>query len=516
VNVRVSFTEQIDMKRAESGMNKKPYVLVLDEGTTGTKAFVFDKNLNAVSSGYRELALYSTSCGRAELDSEEIFEKSVEVCREAIQKAGIEANDIACMGIDAQRSTLLAWEKDSGKAWGRAVSWQDTRLGYLTDRLQRDGMMDFVFNDLGRSKATSGIFIIKWMDENIPGFHARLVKGDLIHGSVDSWLVYRLTGCKNYRTSIDHATLNGTVDFHRFRPTERLFDYLELPSDNLPQVLDNAAFYGVTDKKLFGSEIPITCVIADQHASLFAQRAVNRGDCKCTNGTGAFLDLNVGHASLKPGRSHSVLLAWRLAGTPTYVAECFVPATGTFQRWIKKVFGLESYKEIDDLAAGVEDSGGAIVLPTLFGTLHPRRDPSARAAIMGISESCGRDHIMRGTLEGIAFFIRHIADAMTDELGVAINDMRIDGGLANSDIFCRILSSVMKRELRRSSTVELTALGAAEIAGMQIGLWDEDTFDAYYHNGLRTFSSSPEETRRYEKQFDLWQTALERSLNWPQ
>jgi glycerol kinase len=497
-------------------MSEKPYVLVVDEGTTGTKAFVFDKNLNAVSHSYRELALYSTSCGRAELDSEEIFEKSVEVCREAIQAAGIEASEIACMGIDAQRSTLLAWEKDSGKPSGRAVSWQDTRMGYLTDRLQRDGMMDFVFSDLGRSKATSGIFIIKWMDENIEGFHERLIKGDLIYGSVDSWLIYRLTGCKNYRTSIDHATLNGIVDFHRFEPTDRLFEYLELPSENLPLVLDNAAFYGVTDKNLFGAEIPITCVIADQHSSLFAQRVVNRGDCKCTNGTGAFLDLNVGHASLTPGRSHSILLGWRLGGMPTYVAECYAPTTGTFQRWIKKVFGLESYKEIDDLAASVENSGGAVVLPTLFGTLHPKRDPSARAAVMGISESCGREHIMRGTLEGIAFFIRYIADSMTDELGIAINDMRIDGGLANSNIFCQILSSVMKRDLKRPSTVELTALGAAEIAGIQSGLWDESTLDSHYHSGLQTFSSNAEERQRYEKQFSVWQTALERSLNWPQ
>jgi glycerol kinase len=496
-------------------MSEKTYILVVDEGTTGTKAFVFDKNLNVVSRGYRELALYSTSCGRAELDGEEIFEKSVEVCREAIEKAGIKANEIACMGIATQRSTLLAWEKGSGKPSGMAVSWQDTRMGYLTDRLQRDGMMNFVFSDLGRSKATSGIFIIKWMDENIEGFHERLVKGDLLYGSVDSWLIYRLTGCRKYCTSIDHAMLDGIVDFHHFQPTERLFEYLGLPSDNLPRVLDNAAAYGVTDKSLFGAEIPITCVIADQHASLFAQRAINRGDCKCTNGTGSFLDLNIGHESLPPGRSHSILLGWRLAGIPTYVAECYAPTTGTFQRWVKKVFALESYKEIDELAAGVEDSRGVVVLPTLFGTLHPKRDPTARAAIMGISESCGRDHIMRGTLEGIAFFIRYIADAMTDELGIAINDMRIDGGLANSDIFCRILSSVMNRQLMRPSTVELTALGTAEIAGMQSGLWNEDMFDSYYHDGLQVFSSKLEETQRYEKQFGVWRTALERSLDWP-
>ncbi|MDR1978913.1 MAG: hypothetical protein LBQ42_09305 [Synergistaceae bacterium] len=497
-------------------MSEKTHVLVVDEGTTGTKAFIFDKNLKVVSRSYRELDLYSTSCGRAELDGEEIFKKSVEACLEAIQKAGIESNEIACMGIGAQRSTLLAWEKDSGKPVGRAVSWQDTRLGYLTDRLQRDGMMDFVFKELGRSKATSGIFIIKWMDENIEGFHERLVNGSVIYGSVDSWLVYRLTGCKNYHNSIDHAMLNGIVDFHHFQPTERLFEYLELPFHNLPQVLDNSAFYGVTDKKLFGAEIPITCVIADQHASLFAQRVTDRGDCKCTNGTGAFLDLNIGRESLPPGLTHSILLAWRLKGIPTYVAECYAPTTGTFQRWIKKLFGLESYKEIDALASKVESSRDLVVLPTLFGMIHPKRDPSARAAIMGISEACGREHIMRGTLEGIAFFIRYIADAMTDELGIDINNMRIDGGLANSDIFCRILSSVLKRELKRPSTVELTALGTAEIAGMYGGLWDEDTFDALYHHGVQAFSSNAEEMQRYEKQFGVWRTALDRSLNWPQ
>jgi glycerol kinase len=492
-------------------MNKKPYVLVLDEGTTGTKAFIFDENLKIVAFSYQELALHSTSCGRAELDSEGIFVKSVEVCREAIRKAGIDASEIACMGVGTQRSTLLAWERTGGKPHGRAITWQDTRLAWMTDRLREDGMLDYVFRNLGRSIASSGIFMVKWMAENIDGFHSRLAGGDLLYGSVDSWLIYRLTGCKNYSTSIDHAVLNGMADSHRFVLPEELFSYLKLPVDHLPQIKENAAFYGVTDKDLFGVEIPITCVIADQHASLFAQRIIDRGNCKCTNGTGAFIDINLGHESRLPGRSHSVLLAWKLSGIPTYVGECYAPSTGTFQRWIKKLFELENYKAIDELAAGVKDSLGVMVLPVLFGMIHPKRDPNMRAMIVGISDACGKEHIMRGTLEGIAFLIRYITDAMTKESGITINDMRIDGGLASSNIFCEILSSVMKLELKRPDTVELTALGTAEIAGMQIGLWNESKFDSLYQS--RAFAPQPDSVHGYEKQFETWSSILERSIS---
>ncbi|GHV46263.1 glycerol kinase [Synergistales bacterium] len=493
-------------------MGKKTYVLALDEGTTGTKAFIFDENLALVSRAYRELTLYSTSCGRAELDGDEIFDKSVEVCREAIQNAGIEAREIACMGICAQRSTLMAWEKDTGKPYGRAFSWQDTRIGYMADRLRRDGMMNFLFEHMGRSKATNGVFSIKWMDENVEGFHKKLMDGDIIYGSMDCWMVYRLTGCKNYCTSIDHASLNGMVDFHNFEFPKKFFEYLEFPTNNLPKVMDNAAIYGFTDKSIFGCEIPITCVIADQHAAIFAQRVVKRGDSKCTNGTGAFVDLNIGHESVKPGGSHSVLLAWRLGGIPTYVAECYAPTTGTFQRWIKKLFELKSYKEIDEMASMVKDSSGVMIVPTLFGTVHPKLDASARATIMGLSEACGKEHIMRATLEGIAYVIRHISDAMTNDLGIKINDMRLDGGLASSDIFCSILASVLNLNLERPETVELTALGTAEIAGAQHGIWDEKKFDELHRP--RIFSPQGD-SETYEKRYKVWTTAYDRSMNWP-
>ncbi|MDR2528449.1 MAG: hypothetical protein LBD04_05475 [Synergistaceae bacterium] len=494
-----------------SGTRKggKDYVLVLDEGTTGTKAFVFDEKLNIVSRGYQELTLYSTSDGRAELDSEEIFLKSVEVCRDAIRNAGIGADQIACMGIDAQRSTMVVWEKDTGKPYERAISWQDTRVGFMTERLQRDGMLDFVFRNLGRSVARCSLFLVKWMCENIEGFHQRLVKGDLLYGSVDTWLVYRLTGGRSYRTSIDHAALNGMADIHHFALPEKLFDYLELPVAQLPEVKDNADFYGVTEKSLFGAEIPITGVIADQHASLFAQRVIHPGDCKCTNGTGAFIDLSIGHQSRLPTLSHSILLTWRLRGAPSYVAECYAMTTGTFQRWLKKLFGLKSYREIDELAASAPDSQDVLVLPVLFGLIHPKRDSGMRGMILGLSESCGREHIMRATLEGIAFLIRYISSAMAKDLGIEINDMRIDGGLASSDIFCDILASVVRHDLKRPSVVELTALGAAEIAGMQKGLWDESAFDSLRQ--LRVFSPQLEAARRYEKQFDAWRSALERA-----
>lgn len=494
-------------------MDKKKYVLVIDEGTTGTKAFIFDKKLNIVAQSYRELTLYSSADGKAEMDGEEIFNKSVDACREAIQLAGIKANEIACMGIANQRSTLLGWRRDNGKPFCKAITWQDTRVSYMKEKITKDGLLEYIRKNCGKYQVTNGIFLIKWMADNVPGFYQSIIEGDLIYGSIDSWLIYRLTGCKCYSTSIDNAALNAMIQSSNLQIPVPLFQYLGLPLSSLPKVVDNSSFYGMCEKSIFGAAIPITGVIADQHAAIYAQRVTKKGDAKCTNGTGSFIDVNMGNEYKVPQESYSMMLGWRMGGKPTYVAESLVLTSGTFQRWIKNVFELSDYKKIDEMAESINDSQGVIVLPTLFGLQHPKIDTSLKAAIMGISESVRKEHIMLATLEGIAFLIRHVSQSMVKDLDLKLNFLKIDGGLSNSNIFCQIVSNIMNIEIRRPKVTDLTALGAAEVAGLHMNLWSEEEFDNL--NTLKIFYPEPEAVKKYDKQYQIWKTALERAMNWP-
>lgn len=495
-------------------MSIKKYILVIDEGTTGTKAYIFDRKLNVVSQSYRELTLYSSADGKAEMDGEEIYNKSIDACREAIAKAGIDASELACIGIGNQRATALGWQRDSGKPFCNAISWQDTRISHMKERVTKDGMLGYIRENHGRYQPTHGIFLIKWMAENVPGFLQKAVEGELLFGTIDSWLVYRLTGGKSHHSSIDNASYSGMIKTSNLQLSTKLFKYLGLPLYALPTPMENSAFYGVTNKNIFGVEIPITGIVSDQHAAIYAQRVIHKGDCKCTNGTGSFININIGNQYTCASESHSVALAWKIHGEPTYVAESTLVTSGTFLRWIKNNLGVvKDYREIDDMAKYVNDSGGVVVLPTLFGMIYPKIDSSLRGAIMGISESVQKEHIMRASLEGIAFLIRHVTQTMINDLGIKLNTVRIDGGISKSNVFCEILSNIMNIGIRRPQHVDLTALGTAEIAGLQMGMWNEDEFNNLLN--IMTFSPQETEAKNYDKRFQLWLTALERAMNWP-
>ena len=485
-------------------------MLVLDEGTTGTKAFVVDENVRIVSTSYQEIALITDEEGHAELDGEEIFNKSVEVCKDAIAKAGITPGDIACMAIDYQRSSLLAWDK-AGRPYGNCISWQDSRITYLTQRAQRDHMVDYIRDHLGRSKVSCGVNLICWMAEHYPGFREKLFSGALMYGAIDSWLLYRFTGGKRYAASVDSATLNGIIDVSTHEVTKDYLAWLNLPSTGLPEILENKAHFGVTEKSIFGVEIPISAVIADQHAAVYAQRVFQEGDMKCTLGTGAFIDVNTGSRAVPPKSAYSTLLAWVMDGKPTYIGECYVAAVGTFQRWLKSVFQLESYGEISALADSVKSSGGVYVVPTILGMVHPEPDVDLKAVFAGVSASTGRPQLMRASLEGLAFLCKKVMTAMIDDMGVPFHSLRVDGGMARSSVFCQMLSNALGVDVVRPGEVELTAIGAAEIGGISAGLWDEN----FVNRAQKTQAFVPtDEAECYLKKYARWEALVRQAKIW--
>lgn len=486
------------------------YILVLDEGTTGTKAFVVDENAKIVSSGYREISLITNELGYAELNGEEIFEKSVAACKEAMEKAGIEANNIAAMAIDFQRCSMLAWDR-SGCAYKNCISWQDSRINYLSERAKRDGMLDYVRCHLGRSKVSSGVNLICWMAENYPEFREKLNRGELLYGGIDSWLLYKLTGGRTYATSVDGASLCGMIDFETLQPAGEYLRWLGLPATGLPEVKNNNDDFGMTDKSIFGAEIPILSVIADQHAAVYAQRAFNRGDVKCTLGTGAFIDITIGDKAAAPKSAYSNLLAWRMNGQCCYISECYVAAVGTFQRWIKSLFRFSDYGEIGALAESVSSSGGVYCLPTILGMLDPVPDFELRGVFAGISAATGKGEIMRASLEGLAFLNKYVMCATTDDMGISIRSLRVDGGMARSETFCRLLADVLNAEVIKPDEVELTAVGAAQIGGIRAGLWD----DAFLRkNRLATVVSPTDRAAEYEKKYSRWCELLDSVKEW--
>lgn len=485
----------------------KKYILVIDEGTTSTKAFVFDKNLRLVSSSQKELSLISSAKGQAELDGDEILNRSIEACKEAIARGKIQSEEIACIGIDNQRNTIIAWDKETGKPVNNAICWQDHRVLFMSNELKRDGMIKYINNNHGSDNPNYGIFLVKWFTENIPGFLQKIIDGQFVVGSIDSWLINRLTDGREFSTSYDNLSYLGFLRLTDQQISTPLLKYLGLPSYAFPIPQENSAYYGMTDKSIFGVEIPITGVICDQHAAMYAQRIINKGDCKCTNGTGSFVDLCIGNEYSVSFNNSRINLAWKMDGKPLYVAEAGASATGTFLKWIRDNLGIvEHYNQIDQLAESVIDSNGVMVFPTLFGVGFPKRNPAIRASIMGISESVKKSHIALASLEGIANMIRFFMESMIHESQLDVKILKVDGGITNSDLFCHVLANTLDMQIERAIFSNSTALGTAEIAGKYFGLWHGNKLDEIFE--AQTFKPKPEAVPEYQFKYDRWQMAL--------
>ncbi|MDR1246668.1 MAG: glycerol kinase [Clostridiales Family XIII bacterium] len=491
----------------------RDHILVIDEGTTGTRAVIFDRSFRAVSRSYRALGLHTTPPDKIEQDFDEIYEKSVEVCRRAMDEAGLRAEDILCIGIANQRNTVCLWDKNTGRPIRRGVVWKDTRTSELLSKeLERE------YSELGPKRCgrqfvtSSATILLQWLMDNEADTRAALLSGNVIYGTVDSWLVWKLTGGAMHAISYSNASSLNVYDNIDDDWCAPIFEASGVPMNIMPRLKAEAGDYGVT--KVFGAPIPITGVIGDQQASLFAHGCREAGDVKCTNGTGTFMDVNIGENYAEPNTGLATMVAWEIAGRRSYLFEGMLPGAGSAVQWLRDGLGLiGNYSDAHDLAVSVPDSGGVYFVVTLAGAFAPRYDPYARGAVFGLSHDTTKAHLVRATLEGIAFGVADIMDIIEKNTGLRIRGIRIDGGASRNDLLAQSFADFIRCDVSRAADFDMTtALGAARIAAVGAGAESVETLpESQVYD--RLFRPSISEEDRLLK-LSRYRNAVGRSGEW--
>lgn len=450
------------------------YILSLDQGTTSSRAIVFNDAGDLVSKSQKEFEQIFPEPGLVEHNALTIWETQLEVARAAIEDAELEAPDIAGIGITNQRETVVLWDRKTGVPVHNAIVWQDRRTAEACLTLQEDGHAK-------RIQEITGLVIdayfsgtkLRWLLDNIPGARARAERGELAFGTIDSWLVWKLTNGALHITDATNASRTMLCDIDAINWSSEMLELLDIPRSVLPEIRDSSEVYGSTVPELFGGEIPISGIAGDQHAALFGQACHEPGMAKNTYGTGCFLLLNTG---LKRVKSHNKLLttiAWRIGGVTEYALEGSIFIGGAVVQWLRDQLGIvESASEIEALAREVDDNGGVYFVPAFAGLGAPHWDPFARGVISGLTRGSNKAHIARAALEGIAYQSFDVLEAMKSDSGIDLSEMRVDGGASMNDLLMEMQADLLQVPIVRSHISETTALGAAYLAGLAVGVWE--------------------------------------------
>jgi glycerol kinase len=451
------------------------YLLAIDQGTTGSTALVVARDTHVLGRANREFPQHYPKPAWVEHEPDEIWASVQGAVRDALAQAGVSPRDCAGIGITNQRETTLLWERSRGEPVHRAIVWQDRRTSERCAALKRAGLEPLF-------RARTGLVIdpyfsgtkLEWMLEHVPGAQKRAERGELAFGTVDSYLLFRLTGGKVHATDITNASRTLLFDIHRQAWDDELLNHLHVPRALLPEVRSSAECYGHTQG--FGplpDGVPIAGIAGDQHAALFGQTCFEVGDGKCTYGTGAFLLVNTG---LEPVESKHGLLttpAWRIGGITEYALEGSSFIAGAAVQWLRDGLGMiKSADEIEALAQQVESAGDVVFVPALSGLGAPYWDPDARGLVCGISRDTTRAHLARATLEGIAFQVADLAEAMAADMGRSMARLRVDGGASKNELLMRFQGDILNAQVERPGSVETTALGAAYLAGLGVGIFE--------------------------------------------
>lgn len=489
----------------------KQYVMVIDEGTTGTRAIIFDDKFQPIAQSYDEFVQYTPEENMVEHDAMEIYEKSVKMCREALEKASLSSSDIRCIGITNQRNTGLLWDKKTGEPLYHALVWQDSRMGEASKAIKESDFFNELLEVSGKNVTPHlDVLFLKWFMDNVEGAREKVENGDALFGTIDTWLVWKLTGGKVHATSFSNASSSGCMDVKNEKWFSKLFDYVGVPESVFPEIKSESADYGTTE--ILGTSIPITGVIADQQSALFAQGCVEPGSVKCTNGTGSFLDINVGTTFATSTGGVDTLIGWKLGDTTTYAVEGFAAVTGSAVQWLRDgVKFIEKSSEVEALAASVEDSNGVYFVPGLIGLITPYQDPFARGLIIGITRGTTEAHIARATLEAIAFRIKDILNIAVEQ-GIEISKIKIDGGASENNLLAQMIADYCNASVVRPKSVEATSLGAALMAALYMGDITLDKVEGIMESDAVFTPVIGEEER--EEKYKIWKEAVNRSLNW--
>lgn len=490
------------------------YVLVIDEGTTGTRVLIVDRDSNIKSQAYTEFDQHHPAPDRVEHDAEEIWDKTVAMAKEALRKGNLKPSDIAAIGITNQRATTVVWDRKTGKPITRAIVWQDTRTADFVEEI-REEWADKVYGKTGWALApVYSSLMLRWMMDNVPGFKTRADAGELAFGTIDSWLIYKLTGGKTHAISASNASVTGAYDLLEDEWYSEWLDFLGLPLSMFPDVYPDSGDYGLSCSDFVDGEIPITGVIADQHAALFAQGCIDPGSVKVTHGTGTFLDMNVGLEPKISKNGLNSIIAWRMNGVTTYGLEGYAAVTGSAVQWLRdgaKV--ITDAKETEAMATSVEDNGGVYFVPALAGLSAPYWDSYARGLIIGITRGTQREHLARATIEGIIYSIKDFIGAMQDDSGVTIKKLSSDGGASANNFLMQFQSDILGCEVIRPSVTEATGLGAAYMAGLAVGYWDSPESCFTGQSVERVFNPKMSDEER-NKLYGEWTKAVKRAMNW--
>lgn len=484
------------------------YILSLDQGTTSSRAILFNKAGQVKKCEQKEFSQIFPEPGWVEHDPLEIWASQKEVAIAALAELGPES--IAAIGITNQRETVVVWDKKSGEPIYNAIVWQDRRTAGYCDQLREENWTKKVQEKTGLvlDAYFSGTKI-KWILDNVEGARSKAERGELAFGTVDSWLVWQLTNGKHHITDVSNASRTMLFNIQTMEWDDELLELMDIPKSLLPEVRSSSEVYGETG--LFGGSIPISGIAGDQQAALFGQMCVEEGMVKNTYGTGCFILTNLGKHPVMSKNNLLTTVAWKIGNETTYALEGSVFIGGAVVQWIRD--GLElihDASEIEDLANSVENNGGVYLVPAFVGLGAPHWDQYARGAILGISRGTTKGHIARAALESICFQSKEVIDAMSADAGVTIKELRVDGGATVNNTLMQIQSDAMQLDVIRPKVAETTALGAAYFAGLAVGFWS--SIEELKEQWSVDRSFSPKNAMRAE--LKVWSKAIERSKNW--
>jgi glycerol kinase len=490
-------------------------ILALDQGTTSSRAIVFGKDGRPIAVAQEEFEQIFPEPGHVEHDPEAIWRSQLDVAREALLRAGRGATDVAAIGVTNQRETTILWDKSTGKPVANAIVWQSRVTAGLCDKLKADGL-EPTFRDktgLVVDAYFSGTKIAHLLD-TISGLRARAEKGEILFGTVDTFLMWRLSGGKKHVTDFSNASRTLIYNIHTLDWDDELLKILKIPRVMLPQVLPSSSVYGETDPALFGGSIPIASLVGDQQAATFGQACFEPGSAKNTYGTGCFLLLNTGDKPVASKNGLITTIGWGLGDKLTYCLEGSVFIAGAVVQWLRdglKMIGTAP--EIEELALRVPDNGGVYFVPAFVGLGAPYWNQRARGAIVGVTRGTTREHIARAALESMAYQTRDVLEAMQQDSGMSLGVLKVDGGAAANNLLMQFQSDVLGVSVQRPVVHETTALGAAYLAGLAVGFW-QDANDVRRNWALdREFKPAMRNDPR-EQLYGRWKQAVTRSLDW--
>lgn len=491
------------------------YVMALDAGTTSNRCILFNEKGEMCSVAQREFIQYFPKPGWVEHDADEIWASMLGVAVEAMNMIGAAAEDIAAIGITNQRETTIVWDKNTGEPIYHAIVWQCRRTSEYCDSLKEKGLTD-------KFREKTGLVIdayfsgtkVKWLLDNVPGARERAEKGELLFGTVETWLIWKLTKGRVHVTDYSNAARTMLFNINTLEWDDEILEELGIPKSMLPQARPSSEVYGMADESYFGKEIPIGGAAGDQQAALFGQTCFTAGEAKNTYGTGAFLLMNTGTKPVFSDNGLITTIAWGLDGEVNYALEGSIFVAGAAIQWLRDEMRLvDSSPDSEYMASKVKDTNGCYVVPAFTGLGAPHWDQYARGTIVGITRGVNKYHVIRATLESLAYQTYDVLKAMEADSGIKLSALKVDGGASANNFLMQFQSDILNTEVRRPRCVETTAMGAAYLAGLAVGYWKDKNDVINNWNIDRKFHPEMKEDEREEK-LAGWEKAVKYSFGW--